>query len=93
MAVIFDAAGGFAKAHPADWATACDIFKSATKAHKKDGRKLLIFVRGRSGDALNSQEAKEQRSKEYKQNLRALCVLYVNNTSKDAWANGRDEAV
>ena len=22
-----------------------------------------------------------------------LCFLYVNNTSKDAWANGRDEAV
>jgi hypothetical protein len=44
--VIFDAAGGFAKAHPADWATACDIFKSVTKAHKKAGRRLLIFVRG-----------------------------------------------
>lgn len=46
LAIIFDAAGSFAKASPADWAAACDIFRSAVKAHKKAGRRLLIFVRG-----------------------------------------------
>ena len=46
LAIIFDAAGPFAKANPTDWAIACDIFKSATKAHKKAGRRMLIFVRG-----------------------------------------------
>jgi hypothetical protein len=44
--ILFDAAGSFAKAAPEDWATACDIFKSAARTHKKAGRKLLIFVRG-----------------------------------------------
>jgi Barstar (barnase inhibitor) len=44
--IIFDAAGSFAKASPADWATARDIFKTATKAWKKAGRRMLIFVRG-----------------------------------------------
>ncbi|HEY3340461.1 MAG TPA: barstar family protein [Anaerolineae bacterium] len=46
LAILIDAAGPFAKANPADWAIACDIFKSATKAHKKAGRRMLIFVRG-----------------------------------------------
>lgn len=46
LVILFDAAGPFAKAHPMDWATACDIFKSAAKAHKKAGRRVLIFVRG-----------------------------------------------
>jgi hypothetical protein len=44
--ILFDKAGGFAHAHPDDWATARSIFTDAARAWKKNGRPMLIFVRG-----------------------------------------------
>ena len=46
LVILLDRAGGFAKAQPDDWATACDILNAAAKASKKAGKPMLIFVRG-----------------------------------------------
>ena len=44
--IIVDKIGEFAHAHADDWATARSIFTTATKAWRKNGMPMLIFVRG-----------------------------------------------